>query len=180
MKKFIQIFRLLFVNITPSQVSYCYSWRGSYFYNNVKDFIKRVDGVYAIVDHTIFSSNINAGKVFFAITKGTVAFGHRIFFTVDNLVKLGVFFNISAKDKQFSTVDGSNKTPLLKGTDIINLGVDSSLVYKTNTDEESELFWRKEGEDKVNLTGNKIAPATYRKLRTFKGNLETTAVKIFN
>ncbi len=63
MKKNIQIIILFFVTITWSQVDYSNSWEDFYSYNNVKDFIKVTDKIYAIVDNAIFTYTIATNKV---------------------------------------------------------------------------------------------------------------------
>ena len=63
MKKFTQIFIFLFINIIFSQVDYTNSWEDFYSYNNVKDFIKVDNNIYAIVDNAIFTYNIVTGEV---------------------------------------------------------------------------------------------------------------------
>lgn len=63
MKKCIQIFILLFINITFSQVDYSNTWEDFYSYNNVKDFIKTESKIYAIVDNAIFTFDINTNEV---------------------------------------------------------------------------------------------------------------------
>ena len=63
MKKCIQIFILLFINITFSQVDYSNTWEDFYSYNNVKDFVKIESKIYAIVDNAIFTFDINTSEV---------------------------------------------------------------------------------------------------------------------
>lgn len=63
MKKFPQIFILLFINITFSQADYSNSWEDFYSYNNVKNFIKVDNTIYAIVDNAIFTFNTSTNEV---------------------------------------------------------------------------------------------------------------------
>jgi len=63
MKKNIQIFILLFINVIYSQIDYSNSWEDFYSYNNVKDFIKIENEVYAIVDNAIFTYNISTNEI---------------------------------------------------------------------------------------------------------------------
>ncbi len=63
MKKATQIFIFLFTNIILSQIDYSNSWEDFYSYNNVKDFIKVEDEIYAIVDNAIFTYNTTSNEV---------------------------------------------------------------------------------------------------------------------
>ncbi|WP_299524853.1 two-component regulator propeller domain-containing protein [uncultured Lutibacter sp.] len=63
MKKFTQIFIVLFINITFSQVDYSNNWEDFYSYNNVKNFIKVDNEIYAIVDNAIFTFNVNTSEI---------------------------------------------------------------------------------------------------------------------
>jgi len=63
MKKFTQILFILFINITFSQVDYSNNWEDFYSYNNVKDFIKTENEIYAIVDNAIFTFNTITSEV---------------------------------------------------------------------------------------------------------------------
>tara|TARA_R110001583_G_scaffold35585_3_gene118225 strand:+ start:13661 stop:15964 length:2304 start_codon:yes stop_codon:yes gene_type:complete len=63
MKKITQIVFILFINITFSQVDYSNNWEDFYSYNNVKDFIKTENKIYAIVDNAIFTFNSTTNKV---------------------------------------------------------------------------------------------------------------------
>ncbi len=64
MKKFTQIFIFLFFNTIFSQVDYSQSWEDFYSYNNVKDFIKTENEIYAIVDNAIFTFNTITEEVY--------------------------------------------------------------------------------------------------------------------
>jgi len=63
MKNLIQIFFYLVISTTYSQINYSNSWEDFYSYNNVKDFIKADNKIYAIVDNAIFTYNIATGEV---------------------------------------------------------------------------------------------------------------------
>ena len=54
MKKLIRITTLLFFINTFSQVDYSDSWEDFFSYNNVKNFVKANDKIYAIVDNAVF------------------------------------------------------------------------------------------------------------------------------
>ncbi|MFK5958065.1 MAG: hypothetical protein QM495_04235 [Lutibacter sp.] len=63
MKKIIQIFIYLFIHITFGQVDYSNSWEDFFSYNNVKDFIKTENVIYAIVDNAVFTYNISTSEI---------------------------------------------------------------------------------------------------------------------
>ncbi|WP_457618240.1 type IX secretion system anionic LPS delivery protein PorZ [Lutibacter sp.] len=63
MKKAIQIFIFIFTNVILSQVDYSNSWEDFYSYNNIKDFIKVEDKIYAIVDNAIFTYNTTSNEI---------------------------------------------------------------------------------------------------------------------
>ena len=63
MRKITQIFIYLFVHITFGQVDYSNSWEDFYSYNNVKDFIKTENVIYAITDNAIFTYNISTTEI---------------------------------------------------------------------------------------------------------------------
>jgi hypothetical protein len=63
MKKFIQIILLLFFQFSGAQIDYSDNWEDFYSYNNVKDFIKVNDDIYAIVDNALFKYNLTNGDL---------------------------------------------------------------------------------------------------------------------
>ena len=63
MKKIFQIFVLLFFQIIYAQVDYSDNWEDFYSYNNVKDFIKVDDAIYAVVDNALFKYNVTDGEI---------------------------------------------------------------------------------------------------------------------
>ena len=54
MKKTLKLFTILFFINTFSQVDYSNNWEDFFSYNNVKDFIKVNDKIYAVVDNAVF------------------------------------------------------------------------------------------------------------------------------
>ena len=58
MKKYIQFFFLFYFCISWGQVDYSNEWEDFYSYNNVKDFVKVEDEIYAIVDNAVFIYNV--------------------------------------------------------------------------------------------------------------------------
>lgn len=63
MKKSIQILLLFFIQFSWSQIDYSDSWIDFYSYNNVKDFIKVDEAIYAIADNAVFKYNSNTGEI---------------------------------------------------------------------------------------------------------------------
>ena len=57
MKKSIFIFFSFLSFLTYSQVDYSNSWEDFYSYNNVKDFVKVDNIIYALVDNAVFTYN---------------------------------------------------------------------------------------------------------------------------
>ncbi|MEN8776618.1 MAG: hypothetical protein ABF268_06105, partial [Polaribacter sp.] len=57
MKKILFIYFLFFVHVFFSQVDYSNSWEDFYSYNNVKDFVKVDNIIYALVDNAVFTFN---------------------------------------------------------------------------------------------------------------------------
>ena len=63
MKKITHLFILFFVSFSWSQVDYSNKWEDFYSYNNVKDFVKANDILYAVSDNAIFTYNLNTSSV---------------------------------------------------------------------------------------------------------------------
>jgi len=63
MKKITQIILFLFVQICLAQIDYSENWEDFYSYNNVKNFIKVDDDIYAIVDNAVFKYNLISGEL---------------------------------------------------------------------------------------------------------------------
>jgi len=63
MKKISQIIILLFFQFSIAQIDYSDNWEDFYSYNNVKDFVKVENEIYAIVDNAVFKYNINSGEI---------------------------------------------------------------------------------------------------------------------
>lgn len=62
MKKFTQILLLLIFAQTWAQTDFSNSWEDFYSYNNVKDFIKVDDEIFAISDNAFFTYNLLSGE----------------------------------------------------------------------------------------------------------------------
>lgn len=63
MKKFTQILLLLIFAQTWAQTDFSNSWEDFYSYNNVKDFIKVDDEIFAISDNAFFTYNLLSGEI---------------------------------------------------------------------------------------------------------------------
>ena len=63
MKKNIQISIFLFISFAYAQIDYSNKWEDFYSYNNVKDFIKTENEIYAAVDNAIFIYNELTGEI---------------------------------------------------------------------------------------------------------------------
>lgn len=63
MKKITQILIILFVQQIWSQIDYSESWQDFYSYNNVKDFLKVDNDIFAIADNALFKYNLNSGEI---------------------------------------------------------------------------------------------------------------------
>lgn len=63
MKKFVFIFFLISNLLVFSQVDYSDSWEDFYSYNNVKDFVKVNNVIYALTDNAVFTFNENTSEI---------------------------------------------------------------------------------------------------------------------
>ena len=63
MKKFVFIFFLISSLLVFSQVDYSDSWEDFYSYNNVKDFVKVDNIIYALADNAVFTFNENTTEI---------------------------------------------------------------------------------------------------------------------
>ena len=63
MKKFVFIFFLISNLLMFSQVDYSDSWEDFYSYNNVKDFVKVDNVIYALTDNAVFTFNENTSEI---------------------------------------------------------------------------------------------------------------------
>ncbi len=63
MKKYIKILLFLFTIYGWSQTDYSDNWEDFYSYNNVKDFTKVADKIYAVVDNAIFIYNTSTNEI---------------------------------------------------------------------------------------------------------------------
>ncbi|QNM87124.1 hypothetical protein H9W90_13215 [Polaribacter pectinis] len=63
MKKLFSSFIFLFVLTISAQTDYSDSWEDFYSYNNVKDFVKVENIIYALADNAVFTYNINTEEI---------------------------------------------------------------------------------------------------------------------
>jgi len=120
----------------------------------------------------------NSGLVYFATTKGIVAFNSNVAQYGENLPEVYAFPNPSTKTNEFITIDGRNGTHLPKGTNIKILDTAGNLVFETNVKEGEELYGGKVIWNKTNLAGKKVASGVYIVLLTANENTETSVAKI--
>ena len=63
MKKLFLFYILFFSLLVPAQTDYSDSWEDFYSYNNVKDFIKVDDVIYALADNAVFTYNTTTEQI---------------------------------------------------------------------------------------------------------------------
>jgi len=63
MKKIFSFYILLFSLVISAQTDYSASWEDFYSYNNVKDFVKVDDVLYALTDNAIFTYDVLSGEI---------------------------------------------------------------------------------------------------------------------
>ncbi len=120
----------------------------------------------------------STGKVYFATSRGIVAFNNNIAAYGDTLDEVYAYPNPAKKHHEYITIDGRNGTHLPKGTNVKILDSAGYLVYETNIIEGQELQGGKVVWDKRNLAGRKVASGVYIVLLTTKDNEEVSSTKI--
>ena len=63
MKKIFSLYILLFSLVISAQTDYSASWEDFYSYNNVKDFIKVENVIYALADNAVFTYDLISGEI---------------------------------------------------------------------------------------------------------------------
>ena len=119
-----------------------------------------------------------SGKVYFATSKGIVAFNSNVATYGDSLPEVYAFPNPSTKSNEFITIDGRNGTHLPKGTNIKILDTAGNLVHETNVKEGEALLGGKIIWDKTNLAGTKVASGIYIVLLIDSEKQQTGITKI--
>ncbi|PCI11828.1 MAG: hypothetical protein COB73_01180 [Flavobacteriaceae bacterium] len=130
--------------------------------------------------NTIIKVKVDAstGKVYFATSRGIVAFNNNIAAYGDTLDEVYAYPNPVLKQHETVTIDGRNGTHLPQGTNVKILDSAGYLVYETNVVEGQELQGGKVVWDKTNLAGRKVASGIYIVLLTTKDNEEVSSTKI--
>lgn len=118
------------------------------------------------------------GKVYFATSKGLVAYNSKVAPFGEELKQVYAYPNPALKKHQFITIDGRNGTHLPKGTNIKILDVSGNLVYETNVVEGEQLEGGKAIWNKRNLAGRKVASGIYIVLLSTEDGSETSTTKI--
>lgn len=119
-----------------------------------------------------------SGKVYFATSKGIVAFNSDVATYGDTLTEVYAYPNPSTKNNEFITIDGRNGAHLPKGTNIKILDTAGNLVHETNVKEGQELLGGKVIWDKTNLAGTKVASGIYIVLLIDNEKQQTAITKI--
>jgi hypothetical protein len=119
-----------------------------------------------------------SGKVYFATSKGIVAYNSKVAPFGENLGQVYAYPNPALKNHQIITIDGRNGTHLPKGTNVKIIDVAGNLVYETNVVEGQQLKGGKVIWDKRNLAGKKVASGIYIVLLSNNDASETSVTKI--
>ncbi len=119
-----------------------------------------------------------SGKVYFATSKGIVAYNSKVSEYGDSLPEVYAYPNPSTKNNEYITIDGRNGTHLPEGTNIKILDTAGNLVYETNLIESQELNGGTVLWDKTNLAGTKVASGIYIVLLIDNDTQETAITKI--
>lgn len=120
----------------------------------------------------------STGKVYFATSKGIVAYNSNVSPFGDVLGEVYAYPNPVRKFHNTVTIDGRNGTSLPRGTNVKIVDVAGNLVYETNVIEGQELQGGKVVWDKTNLAGKKVASGIYIVLLSNEDASETSTTKI--
>jgi len=120
----------------------------------------------------------STGKVYFATTKGIVAFNNNVVPFGDTLGETYAYPNPSTSSNEFVTIDGRHGTHLPRGTNVKILDSAGYLVHETNVEEGTEIKGGKVIWDKTNLSGRKVSSGIYIVLLTLPDKSETSITKI--
>lgn len=119
-----------------------------------------------------------SGKVYFATSKGIVAYNSKVAPFGENLGAIYAYPNPVLKNHDIVTIDGRNGTHLPKGTNVKIIDVAGNLVYETNVVEGQQLKGGKVIWDKRNLAGKTVASGIYIVLLSNDEASETSVTKI--
>ena len=123
-------------------------------------------------------SDERSGKVYFATTKGIVAYNSKVAPFGENLGAVYAYPNPALKSHEIITIDGRNGTHLPKGTNVKIIDIAGNLVYETNVVEGQQLKGGKVVWDKRNLAGKKVVSGIYIVLLSNDDASETSVTKI--
>ena len=119
-----------------------------------------------------------SGKVYFATSKGIVAYNSKVAPFGEKLGAVYAYPNPALKSHEIITIDGRNGTHLPKGTNVKIIDIAGNLVYETNVVEGQQLKGGKVVWDKRNLAGKKVASGIYIVLLSNDDASETSLTKI--
>ena len=120
----------------------------------------------------------STGKVYFATTKGIVAYNNNVAPFGDTLEETYAYPNPSTKENEFITIDGRHGSHLPRGTNVKILDSAGYLVYETNVLEGIEVKGGKVIWNKKNLAGRKVASGVYIILLSLPDKSETSITKV--
>jgi len=120
----------------------------------------------------------STGKVYFATSKGIVAYNSNVSPFGDVLAEVYAYPNPALKNHETITIDGRKGTHLPKGTNVKILDIAGNLVYETNVVEGQELQGGKVVWNKKNLAGNTVVSGIYIVLLSNGDASETAVTKI--
>lgn len=119
-----------------------------------------------------------SGKVYFATSKGIVAYNSKVAPFGERLGAVYAYPNPALRHHEFITIDGRNGTHLPKGTNVKIIDIAGNLVYETNVVEGQQLKGGKVIWDKRNLAGRRVASGIYIVLLSNEDASETSVTKI--
>jgi len=117
-------------------------------------------------------------KIYFATSKGIVAFNGGVTPYGESLPDVYAYPNPSTKNNEIITIDGRNGAHLPNGTNIKILDTAGNLVYESNIKEGQQEIGGKIEWDKTNLAGTKVASGIYIVMLIANDNTETAITKI--
>jgi ligand-binding sensor domain-containing protein len=117
-------------------------------------------------------------KIYFATSKGIVAYNGGVTPYGDSLPDVYAYPNPSTKNNEIITIDGRNGAHLPNGTNIKILDTAGNLVYESNIKEGQQEIGGKIEWNKTNLAGKKVASGIYIVMLIANDNTETAITKI--
>ena len=120
----------------------------------------------------------STGKVYFATSKGIVAYNSNVAPFGDVIGDVYAYPNPALINHETITIDGRNGTHLPKGTNVKIIDIAGNLVYETNVVEGQELQGGKVVWNKKNLAGTNVASGIYIVLLSNDDATDTGVTKI--